>query len=112
MVAMALHVLSLLTRSQKKGKALCFVVIWPGWDDTPAFEVLNASPFNRKLLVLDKLDHTYKDGFQHKTGVNYRKSAAKSHVFFMQTDVASTLWPCNEENISLFIDAFKQQENI
>eukprot|EP00456_Euglypha_rotunda_P014811 TRINITY_DN14700_c0_g1_i3.p1 TRINITY_DN14700_c0_g1~~TRINITY_DN14700_c0_g1_i3.p1 ORF type:complete len:258 (+),score=26.61 TRINITY_DN14700_c0_g1_i3:138-911(+) len=109
MAAMAFHVLALIERAQAKGKALCFVVIWPGWDDTPAFDILNKSPFNRKLIRFEKQDHCYKDGFQHRSAVVYRRSAAKSMVFFMQSDAACKKWPCNEENINLFEDVFRQE---
>lgn len=39
------------------GSPLCFVVIYPGWDDTPAYDLLMTSRFMQKLIVFEKDDH-------------------------------------------------------
>ena len=107
MAPMALHVLALLERAQIANSPLCFVVIWPGWDDTPAYDFLMTSRFMRQLIVFEKGDHSYKEGLQHRvTKAVYRQSKARSFVFWMQTDAAVQKWPCTEANLKEFKQAF------
>ena len=103
----AVHVLGLLHRAQEAQRALMFVVVWPGWDDTPGYAMLMASAMMRRLLVLGKGAHTYKEGYQHRSAVAYRRSEAKSFVFFMQTDAAAANWPVTEEKVSALLTAFQ-----
>ena len=77
MAANALHVLGLMGQAEAEGRAMMVVVVWPGWDDTPGYVALMGSPLMRRLLVLHKGDHTYKEGYQHRVGVAYRNSQAK-----------------------------------
>jgi hypothetical protein len=91
-------------------RPLCFVVIWPGWDDTAGYDLLLSSRFMRKLLVFDKNDHYYKEGLQHRvTSDVYRMSGARSFVFFVQTDAAMKKWPCTPEAIQEFKTAFMKK---
>ena len=106
----ALHVLHLLGRAQAEHSALMFVVVWPGWDDTPGYALLMASPCMRRLVVLEKGEHTYKEGYQHRSGVAYRSSQAKSFVFFMQTEEASKKWPVTEDRVQEFTARFQHTE--
>lgn len=86
---------------------LCFVVIWPGWDDTPAYDILMTSRFMRKLVVFERQDHYYREGLQHRvTKAIYRLSRARSFVFWVQTDAAAAKWPCTEERIGEFKRTF------
>jgi hypothetical protein len=66
MAAQALHVVHLLDKAEYKNKSLCFVIIWPGWKDTPGYSSLIESKFCRKLIEFDKYKHVYKQGFQHQ----------------------------------------------
>ena len=106
----ALHVLALLGRGEGEGRALMFVVVWPGWDDTPGYALLMGSAMMRRLVVLEKGDHTYKEGYQHRVGVAYRSSQARSFVFFMQTNEAARRWPVTEERVEEFVRRFQHRE--
>jgi len=110
MAPMAMHVLALLERAQAAGTALCFAVVWPGWDDTPAYDLLMSSRFMRQLIVFAKGDHSYKEGLQHRvTTKRYRRSEARSFVLFMQTDEAVKRWPCTEEKLNQFKQSFMKE---
>ena len=97
----------LLGNAELCGGCLQVVVVWPGWEDTPGFVLLTSSPLMRRLVVLDKGDHTYKEGYQHRSGVLYRRSQARSHVFFMQTEAAAKKWPVTEEKVEEFRRCFQ-----
>jgi len=114
MAANAFHILALLERAQKKKSPLCFVCIWPGWDDCVAYDLLTTSRFLRKLICFEKGDHFYTDGLQHRvTDMKqvYRRTGARSFAFFLQTDAAAEKWPTNEERIGEFKRAFMQPRN-
>jgi hypothetical protein len=79
----------------------------PGWDDTPAYDLLLTSRFLRKLLVFEKSDHSYKEGLQHRvTAKVYRRSQARSFVFWMMTTAALEKWPITPDKLSEFKKAF------
>ena len=109
MATMAFHVLGLIERAEQARLPLCIVCIWPGWDDTPAYDLLLTSRFMRQLVVFEKEDHSYKEGLQHRVTSNvYRKSRARSFVFWMQSTEATKTWPVNAEAIAEFKRAFMQ----
>jgi phosphorylated CTD-interacting factor 1 len=109
MAPMAFHILGLLERAQLMNSPLCFICLWPGWDDCVAYDLLMTSRFMRKLIVFEKGDHSYKEGLQHRATSNqYRRAQARTFVFFMQTDAAQQKWPTTEEKINHFKKAFMQ----
>jgi hypothetical protein len=109
MASMSLHVISLMHRAAAQRKALCFIVIWSGWQDTPAYDILTQSPYFRKLLIFEKDDHVYKEGYQHRAKTTFRKSEAKSNVLFVQTDAAAEKWPCTPDVINGFKQSFMRR---
>lgn len=114
MAAQALHTVNLLDRAEKANKAMCFIIIWPGWKDTPGFTTLTESKFYRKMLEFDKYKHTYKQGFQHQVDSNvsmYRASAAKTIVFILQSSAASKKWPVTSSSIYEFVQVFQNTKD-
>jgi len=103
----ALMVLLLLERAEHAGAALQFVVVWPGWDDTPGYTLLVDSGYCRRFLSLGKHEHTYKEGFQHRSSQLYRSSQAKSFVFWMQTSEAMRQYAVTEEGVAEFRRRFQ-----
>ena len=103
----ALMVLLLLERAEYNNAALQFVVVWPGWDDTPGYTLLMESGYCRRFLSLGKYEHTFKEGFQHRSEQLYRSSQAKSFVFWMQTSEASRRYPVTEEGVAEFRRTFQ-----
>jgi phosphorylated CTD-interacting factor 1 len=107
----AFHLLALLERAQTANKPLCFVCIWPGWDDCVAYDLLCTSRFLRKLMCFEKGDHAYTDGLQHRVTdmrAVYRRAGARSFAFFLQTDAAAAKWPTTDERLAAFKRAFMQ----
>ena len=103
----ALMVLLLLERAEHAQSSLQFVVVWPGWDDTPGYTLLVESGYCRRLLSLGKHEHTYKEGYQHRSAQLYRSSQAKSNVFWMQTSEAAKRYPVTEESVAEFRRQFQ-----
>jgi len=94
MLLMALRFHQALLRSQEP---LSFLVIVPGWTDAASFNLLRDSSFNRfspeKYLKLQRHQHAYTDGAQHRTPNLLRISAADSFVFLLQNDAGAVKWP-------------------
>lgn len=103
----AMFVLALLHRAEVQDKALMFVVVWPGWDDCAAYELLMKSPFLTEFIDLAASEHRYKEGFQHRAEFLYRQSVAKSFVFLMQTSAAKKKWPVTADQVQTFRQKFK-----
>ena len=103
----ALLVLLLLERAEYNKSALQFIVVWPGWDDTPAYTLLMDSGYCHRFLSLDKHEHTYKEGYQHRSTQLYRSSQAKSFVFWMQTSEAMRRYAVTEEGVQEFRRRFQ-----
>ena len=103
----ALMVLLLLERAQHAQSSLQFVVVWPGWDDTPGYTLLMDSGYCRRFLSLGKHEHTYKEGYQHRSTQLYRSSQAKSFVFWMQTSEAMRRYPVTDNDVAVFRQRFQ-----
>ena len=59
------------------------------------------------LLCLFPLWQSYKEGLQHRvTARAYRRSKARSFVFWMQNDAAKAKWPCTEQKLADFKRSF------
>jgi phosphorylated CTD-interacting factor 1 len=107
MAAMALHLCSLLERAQQTGKALAFVVIMSGWNDTPAYVTMRESRFCRLDKVFRKKGHLYKVGNQHVNRYQYMPAGADSFVLFLQSDEAFRRWEPTERRVRLFEESFR-----
>lgn len=75
---------------------LSFIVFLPEWRDPapPALLKLEASRWKRKQLVVAKLEHDYRHGFQHvipKTDVSV-KSAHGTMIIWLQNDAGYQRW--------------------
>lgn len=115
MATSALHIVAQLAYAQTIDNALSFVVVWPGWKDTPGFTTLSKSVFLRKMMVLESGKHQYQDGAQqkYKCGESSRVARFKTHIFFMQTDAAALRWPVtsrNEQRLRLGFSASPPQQ--
>lgn len=74
------------------GKApLSFIVIVPAWKDCRGNIEMLASEFNRPYpgyqLTLEKSQHDYRPGMQHRAGFVQQKSKVDTFVFFLQNDL-------------------------
>eukprot|EP01087_Luapelamoeba_hula_P015315 TRINITY_DN4561_c0_g1_i1.p1 TRINITY_DN4561_c0_g1~~TRINITY_DN4561_c0_g1_i1.p1 ORF type:complete len:469 (-),score=76.27 TRINITY_DN4561_c0_g1_i1:227-1633(-) len=96
MLAMALYFEHWMQDEQVKedgGVPLSVTVFVPGWDDTPAYDVMQQSPFRKVMLVLEKDKHGYRPGFQHKPGSQRSISYATTFVFVLQNRNGALQWP-------------------
>ena len=84
------HCEALLTASTQP---LSFVVVVPGWTDSPAFQHLVRSPHLRGRLVIAAADHGFVDGAQHSRRDRHRASPYDTACFFLQNDQGFKTWP-------------------
>ena len=85
-------------------------MVWPGWDDTPGYTLLMDSGYCRRFLALGKHEHTYKEGYQHRSTQLYRSSQAKSFVFWMQTSEAARKYAVTDEGVAEFRRRFQYSD--
>lgn len=57
LTAAAQHMLQLLQAAEADGGALGFVVLMPGWQEVPGWQLLNSSSFLRQSLLIAAADH-------------------------------------------------------
>eukprot|EP01103_Thecamoeba_quadrilineata_P021531 TRINITY_DN9924_c0_g1_i2.p1 TRINITY_DN9924_c0_g1~~TRINITY_DN9924_c0_g1_i2.p1 ORF type:complete len:370 (+),score=75.59 TRINITY_DN9924_c0_g1_i2:903-2012(+) len=106
MMGMALKIVDLLKKSEEEGEPLSFVVVVPGWKDTPSYQLLVQSRFVRKEMQLEKYQHVFHDGFQHRSTKDYRVADCVTIVFFLQNEKGSVKWPVTEEVVGLVRSGF------
>ncbi len=87
---------------------LSFFIFYPGWSDTPGFEVLKESRFLRKLKYLRKQDHTYLPGYQHlpnREGQAF--TYADSFIIVLQNDAGALKWPVDDAGMEELLKYIK-----
>jgi hypothetical protein len=89
---------------------LSFFIFYPGWSDTPGFEVLKQSRFRRHLKFLPKRDHTYLPGYQHLPDREGHSIAyADSYIVVMQNDAGAQKWPVDEAGVAHLLQLLKNE---
>ncbi len=88
---------------------LSFVIIWPGWTDTPGFDILTklARPFLKGMFDLKSGEHYFHEGAQHRSGFTLRLSKAATNVFVLQDKEAAKKWPCTLITMKEIVYAFQ-----
>eukprot|EP00798_Chlamydomonas_sp_ICE-L_P028704 gene28704-31869_t len=94
---MADHILSLLKSAEAGGRSLSFAVFLPGWEESAGWNLLKASPFNKRMVLVAAKDHGFCDGSSHQSQDPFRRSPYDTGVFFMQSDKATRRWPVTDE---------------
>lgn len=97
LTAAAQHMLQLLQAAEADGGALGFVVLMPGWQEVPGWQLLNSSSFLRQSLLIAAADHGYCDGASHQRRDLYRQSPYDSSIMFLQTSAAAKKWPVSQQ---------------
>ena len=94
--------------SEESVKPLSFCIFMPGWEDTPAFDVLMNSTFKVHHQIFEKNTHVYTKGFHYKLppGTSSTVAYSKTFVFFLQNSEGSKQWPVTKEFISEFTKSF------
>ncbi len=72
---------------------LSFVVVVPGWTDTPACVRLSQSPYLQCHLSFDRGRHTYKEGFQHTLTRQYKTAECSTFIYILQNAAGAEKWP-------------------
>ena len=75
---------------------MSFVVVVPAWRDAEAWRALDASPFNRRVLVVARDEHGFCDGAAHQRRDRYRDSPYDTALFFLQNDAGAAQWPASD----------------
>lgn len=94
-----------------------FVIIIPGWDDDgcECYQILNnsiyARPHRGYKLVLDKKQHNYRPGMQHRAQLVEQPSNVNTFVFFLQNDAGAVKWPVSIEKNEELKKLLKQDTN-
>jgi hypothetical protein len=81
----AMYILHLMEQANKNDRSLTFVCIWPAWSDTPGSQMLQQSEYTRHFIKLDKKNHKYKEGIQHRID-RLRDSEADSFIYIVQSN--------------------------
>ncbi|KAK3267222.1 hypothetical protein CYMTET_24210, partial [Cymbomonas tetramitiformis] len=92
MSAMAIKMHALLKAATKRGTALSFVVVVPGWTDEPSWAIMQKSEFRRALWQVAREDHGFCDGAQHQRRDRFRASPFDTAVFVLQTAAGAAKW--------------------
>eukprot|EP01038_Epipyxis_sp_PR26KG_P014659 gene14659-19694_t len=74
-----------------------FVVIVPAWVDCEGVILMSSTKYGRPhqgfRLVLEKKQHNYRPGMQHRTAHDEQPSNVDTLVFFIQNDLGAEKWP-------------------
>lgn len=87
---------------------LAFFIFFPGWFDTPAYEVLKASPFTRVIKHLPKEAHSYRAGHAHLPNRQATHFAYADTLFFVcQNEAGAKKWPVSDADTNKILDLMK-----
>jgi len=75
---------------------LSFVVVLPGWADTPSYDIFTHSAHLRCHLFFDRGRHAYKEGFQHTLKHQYKTAECQTFMFILQNPAGADKWPITE----------------
>jgi hypothetical protein len=74
-----------------------FSVIVPAWTDCEGIDIMTNSKFLRPkpkfVLKLEKKEHDYRPGMQHRSQHSQQASNVATFVFFLQNDLGAKKWP-------------------
>lgn len=83
---------------------LSFCVIWPGWDDTPSYDLLMCSRFMRHVISFEKFDHWSET---HNTTHTHTQTNGVS-LFFSH----SLILPLSLPSLSFRVCCFRYKEGL
>lgn len=78
----------------KASGPMSFCVFLASWTDTPAWPLLQHSPFMRREISLPAREHVYVSGHQHLNPAVF-DAVHSSTVFVLQNDAGAALWPAS-----------------
>jgi len=88
---------------------LSFTVFIPCWKDTPAYELMRDSRFQKAFITLERGEHSYKTGSQHKSTTVSMISYSKTVVFILQNEAGAHQWPVPPDLSSTLREKYKQR---
>jgi phosphorylated CTD-interacting factor 1 len=82
-----------LQENEERNVKTSFVVVVPCWTDERAHETMRESRFCKRVMILEKSQHSYKSGAQHTSLQQYHDAGFRTTVFVLQNSQGAREWP-------------------
>lgn len=83
----------ILQENEEQNVKTSFVVVVPCWTDERAHETMRESRFLKRVMILEKSQHSYKSGAQHTSLQQYHDAGFRTTVFVLQNSQGAREWP-------------------